>query len=227
VKLTHLQGGMTWEKLADGRVYRLKSGKHFPRGKVKAVEREAHIVAHEMDKAVRVLRDELGKQEYLWIQFAESQIREGEACPRCGGLEIARIHQHYGRCSSCSALLVVKRALESGDVLHRASRFDLKRYAELHVERYGRGRKYERYRGWAMTAEGQKVLLLVDYYLDEEGNRMTDPLRPEEPLYRLRSFPLMPFAAAVDLDALFEEIESDDELDDEPDDDPGEPAEDE
>src|SRR3712207_1780732 len=90
---TGLRRGLTWDRLTDGKVRRLKAGKHFDGSVREFAERVADVAARR-GIAVRMLRDELGRtNHYLWLQFADAEIPLGAACPRCGSLELLRTHE--------------------------------------------------------------------------------------------------------------------------------------
>src|SRR3712207_9105590 len=103
---TRLRRGLTWEQLADGRVWRLKGGKHFARGGMEAVKQEALMAGAALNRAVVTLRDDLGKWQYLWVQFAASEIAPGAPCPRCRERDVVRVHPRFAPCEACGAPLI-------------------------------------------------------------------------------------------------------------------------
>lgn len=95
---------VSWERLADGRLHRLKQGKHFA-ADPRAFQVEVLAAAARLGKAVRSLRDEMGKHTYLWVQFADHEVALGAPCP-CGHTALVREHEFFGRCPSCGATLI-------------------------------------------------------------------------------------------------------------------------
>jgi len=202
-----LLGGLTWEGLADGAPRRLKRGRHYA-GDTRALTRDAGLAADRMGKAVRTLRDEFGKWQYVWVQFADAQIPIGAACPRCESRELLRTHEHFGRCPRCGARLIFKgeltgEELAAGAARPRRPRYDLREFhdVELRYLRHEEGAEW--WHGYGTHADGEAMLLLVRYPLKEDGGRVEDPERPGEPAAKLRAWPVGPFRAAIDLEALF------------------------
>ena len=108
--------GVPWEKFADGLPHRLKRNRDFPDMNPKAVRQAARNAAKRMDKAVQVLPDRMGKNrsKFLWVQFADYEIALGEPC-RCGGRRILRLHEFFGRCAACNALILFASTDTDGD----------------------------------------------------------------------------------------------------------------
>lgn len=98
---------LQWEQWADGRVWRLKRGKHY-QASAKPIEQRALEGAARMGKAVRTYLEPVGKREYLWLQFADYQIDLYDPCPQCGGTEMVRLHQLFARCETCDSVLLLK-----------------------------------------------------------------------------------------------------------------------
>jgi hypothetical protein len=203
VRQSALRGDVTWEALADGRPHRLKRGKHYA-GDLRNVTSEAIAAATEMEKGVRVVRDNFGRWQYVWVQFADHAIPYGAPCP-CGSRRILRVHEHYGRCSACGVTLIFRGAA-SGDSGRLPER-DLSAYRDVQLRRFERQPDRERWHGYALSPTGERVLLIVDYLLGPEGDRIEDPLRPGEPLYKLRRWPIDPFVSALDLESLWPDEE--------------------
>ena len=114
------QGGMLasapvpldWERFADRRPRRLKRGKHFV-GDPKFLQREARNAAEEMGKVALVAKDQQGKWGYVWIQFLDAEINEGEPCPVCGARELLKLNNSAICCPSCGSMLAfIPRPLE-------------------------------------------------------------------------------------------------------------------
>jgi hypothetical protein len=208
-----LRPPLTWEKLADGRLWRLKRGRQF-RGDVRLVTAEAVQVAHDTGRGVRVVRDELGKHQYLWLQFADQAIPLGAPC-RCGSRRILRTHEHFGRCPACGATCIFRGTVAAVAPIAAAKHpnQDLRKFEDVELRCYHRGPDRERFCGHGVSPTGKLVLLLVDYPLGVDGERIDDPLRPGDPLYKLSVWPVAPFGSAIDLSLLWadgHEVEAED-----------------
>jgi hypothetical protein len=199
---------LTWEALADGRVHRLKRGKHF-RGDLRAFATSAALEAERLGKAVRTMRDEFGKLQYIWIQFADYQIPVGVPCPRCEATELLRIHEFYGRCPRCSATFIFHGVLGEPGLAPaaRGPRADLGLYTDVRLRFLDRENGVERWSGHG-TINDFRMLLIVEYPLDANGSRIEDDRHPGEFQHLIHRFPLDPFADALDFDAVFAEQES-------------------
>ena len=199
---------LTWERLLENeRVHRLKRGKHF-RGDVRDFANLVPLEAARRGKAARVMRDEFGKLQYLWVQVADYQIPVGAACPRCGGLRMLRMHDVYGRCAQCQATFILHGDLTvSGSGAARGPRDDIGLYTDVRLRFLDRRPGVERWAGHG-TADGVQMLLIVDYALDDDDARIEDDTHPGEFVHRIHRFPLDPFSEAIDLDAMFAEQEA-------------------
>jgi len=103
---------LDWERFADRRPRRLKRGKHFV-GEPKILQREARHAAEEMGKVAIAAKDEQGKWGYVWIQFLDAEINEGEPCPVCGARELLKLNNSAICCPSCGSMLAfIPRPLE-------------------------------------------------------------------------------------------------------------------
>lgn len=102
---------LDWEPMADGRPWRLRRGKDFV-GETRPVQKAARNAAATMGKAVTTLRDQSGKWDYIWVQFADYALPEGQPCPRCGGTEMVREAKAFARCGTCSATLILEEPLD-------------------------------------------------------------------------------------------------------------------
>jgi hypothetical protein len=199
---------LTWEDLADGSVHRLKRGKHF-RGDVRQFAKVAALEAERMGKAVRTMRDEFGKLQYLWLQFAHFQLPVGAPCPNCGSMTVVRMHEFYGRCARCPATFVFNGALgDASSAVARGPRNDLGLYTGVRLRFLDRQPGVERWCGHGSMRGETPVLLIVEYPLDADGGRLEDDHHPGEFIHRIRAFPLEPFMDAFDLDAMFGEQET-------------------
>jgi hypothetical protein len=99
---------------------RLKRGKHFT-GNAAIVAHEAGLAAEALDKAALTYHDQLGKFEYLWVQFADGKLTPDTPCPRCGGTDLVAVQEYFLRCSTCGALhkLLDKRPTTTAATLER------------------------------------------------------------------------------------------------------------
>jgi len=99
---------LPWAKYMDGRIHRLKRGKHFT-GEVFAVIEEARLAARIAGRGVLQMREQMGlKYQYVWVQFTDDAILLGERCP-CGGRKLARLHLNLARCQRCGRTLALGR----------------------------------------------------------------------------------------------------------------------
>jgi hypothetical protein len=206
-----LRGGLTWDALADGRVHRLKAGRHFD-GSVRALQDHAVAVANGRGRAVRTLRDELGgRNQYLWIQFADAEVTVGAPCPRCGSLELRRMHGDFGFCPACrlSVLFAAPRtssepgaAAVTQEVRAQppAEKVRLTRFTDVMLHPAGRWARFEFERGYGTDPEGRICLLLVRYPLGKDGVRKRRPNGSFR--YDARAWPADAFVDVIDWDRL-------------------------
>jgi hypothetical protein len=97
---------LPWAQWMDGKVHRLKKGKHFD-GELSAVIEEARLAARVSGRGVLTLREQFGpKFEYVWFQFADHAILIGDPCP-CGGRKLDRLHAVLARCRRCGATMTL------------------------------------------------------------------------------------------------------------------------
>jgi hypothetical protein len=208
-----LLGDLTWERYADGRLHRLKRGKHYV-GTGRDMQRLAGEAAAELGAGVQVVREELGQRNhYLWVQFTDQQLPMGAPCGRCGSGHIARTHGHFGFCEDCRATILFSGTLEDavGDArapllkgrMERAlAPTALERFSDARVTFWGVEGEWERWRGRAVDADGATMLVLLEYWLDEEGRRRQDGAGRDQ--VQVRVFPAEPFRDVLDLDRLDE-----------------------
>jgi hypothetical protein len=220
--MSPLIGDLTWERLArDQRVRRLRRGKHF-RGEMRAVQREAHAAAAQMGLVARVVRDDFRKHAYVWVQFKDFEVPLGEPCPACGGREIVRTHEHFGRCAECQASLAFVAGVQPAEVSERQedgeaavpeaklnAKLDRVRQRDLSrtIDQFGDVKLVldpdesdEEQEVWYGRGEfgGNPVLVRLVYPL-RDGARQPHPFEPEHEYYFLRYWPLAPFERASDL----------------------------
>ena len=203
-----LEPGTRWEDLTDGKLHRLKRGKHF-RGDLRAFIRLATEAAAQRGKAVRCLRDEFGKFQYVWITFADAAIPLGAPCPRCDSLRIRRKHEFFGFCPECGLSLIFSGELEAPGSAAAPRRKGFGRhlghYDDVRIRYHSTVDAGERWVGYGTRDTGEVFLLVVHYALGEDGARIEDPSADGEFVHTVRGFLLEPFAEAVDLDALVPE----------------------
>jgi hypothetical protein len=97
---------LSWEQWMDGRIHRLKRGKHFS-GEVSAVIEEARLAARLSGRGVLQLREQMGpKYQYVWVQFTDYSVSIGDPCP-CGGRKLDRLHASLARCRRCGKTLTL------------------------------------------------------------------------------------------------------------------------
>jgi hypothetical protein len=97
---------LDWERWMDGRIHRLKRGKHFT-GDVSAVLEEARLAARLAGRGVLQLREQMGpKYQYVWVQFTDYSVLVGDPC-HCGGRKLDRLHASLARCRRCGKTLML------------------------------------------------------------------------------------------------------------------------
>lgn len=92
-----------WDEFADGRLRRLKRGKQFA-GNPAIVMHEAELAADQLGKQAFTYHDQLGKFEYVWVQFLDGKLAPDRPCPRCRGTTLRTVHEYFVRCETCGAL---------------------------------------------------------------------------------------------------------------------------
>ena len=93
------------------------------------------------------------------------------------------------------------RRLVAQSKRRRLPTLPLEAYRDVKLQCYERNEEIERYRGYATHPSGDPVLLLVDYPL-EDGERVPMPEDPGGVVRSLLQWPVDPFGAAIDLEAL-------------------------
>jgi hypothetical protein len=204
---------MSWTQLADGRPHRLKRGRHFE-GDVRGLQLEATAVAQEQGRGVLALIDELGHHNhYLWVQFADQELIEGEVC-RCGGASFSRSHERYATCDSCGATAVLKSAVGVNFTQPWRPGQRLSDYAdvELIASDSDTDDSIERWYGRGVDPFGWDVLIEVDYVL-KDGRRVPDELEAGEYVHRVRRWPIGFLTRAARLGVLDDWSAADDLID--------------
>ncbi len=100
--------GLPWDDYADGRVYRLAKGTDFVCSSLAARE-AAENAAERLGKVVRTRTDVFRKKIFVWVQFADNQIDDGEPCP-CGSTNMPLVNENLALCQACGALNVIFRS---------------------------------------------------------------------------------------------------------------------
>jgi hypothetical protein len=95
-----------WDELVDGKLRRFKRGKHYV-GLSEALVRQAKLAAADRHKRAVTFKDQIGKYEYVWVQFLDGKIEEGDPCPRCEATSLERWEEYFARCPSCGAVLAL------------------------------------------------------------------------------------------------------------------------
>lgn len=211
---TVLLNGHTWDEYTDGRVWRLKRGRHF-KGDLRVAANECTEHAREIGRAVRILRDDFHKIAYLWVQFTDYEIPIGAPCPRCGSRKVVRTHEHFGRCPVCSAVFSFKgdinldaprpRAPDADGTVpgYRPTSRQLEFYSDVEIQYLETEDNAELWYGHGWTPHGLHALLLVEYLFGADGQRMPHAHIEGRWVTRVRAFPAWPFYHALDLDRLF------------------------
>jgi hypothetical protein len=197
-----LSDGLEWKDFADGDVYRLKRGKHY-RGNLGAAKRSANLAALELGKAVRLVRDPLGKLHYIWVQFVDGEITMGNPCP-CGSRKLERIHEQFLRCPACGRRLLARVATaDSGSGTgKRGGGTHVGEFTDVQLSLYTRADGRELHRGHGYNRQGVKVLLIVRYPLGSDGQRIEDPDHEGEYIHNVTALAADPFGDAINFDAL-------------------------
>lgn len=205
-----------WERIADGKVWRLKQGRDFDYS-TKRLRAEARMAAREMGKTVRFVRDRIDPYKYLWLQFADAEVVLGHPCPRCGGDRLLQLSGQFARCRSCRALLAVERPPDVEDVelqmreaAHAAGGVEetLETYSDVHLAVAETDAEHQRLLGYGFDGEGRFTLLLVVAPL-AGGKRVPDPSSTAGFLHSVKLAVVEPFGDLVDVSNLLRaEMES-------------------
>ena len=197
-----LKGKLTWEKLADGRLWRLKAGKHFE-GKVEDFAEDVFDAARLMGKAALTLKDLFGvKRSYLWVQFADVKILIGQPCPFCDSDDFVRQRESIATCAGCGARVLLQKSVQTGRRAHW--RKDITQFSDVKLRLIDRRSDCERYAGYGTAPDGRLRLLYVDYLVDKNGKRLMDA--EGAPLYRMGSFLADGFEDALSLEGFDDDL---------------------
>jgi DNA-directed RNA polymerase subunit RPC12/RpoP len=198
-----------WERIADGRPWRLKQGRDFDYS-VKRLRVEAAVAAKRLSKVVTNTKDAADPSRYIWLQFADALVLEGRPCPRCGGDRLEQMSGQFVRCPSCGASLIVRRLpsvedvklqLEQDALTSDQASENLSTYRDVHLSIAESDPTVERLIGYGFDEDGRFTLLFVIVPL-ASGRRMPDPSSPTGFVHTVRASVVEPFGDLVDLSAL-------------------------
>jgi hypothetical protein len=176
--------GLPWERWSDGLPYRLKRKRDFGDIDPELVREAAKNAARRMGKVVKSKPDAMmpgNRSKYLWVQFADHEIRIGDPC-KCGGLHLLRVHPFFARCTSCGAqLLLAPKGNAQADGLESADDDEdaddrpqpadvLRKLADVHLSQVERTGDRETYRGYCRLAK--TPMLLIAQFRAEPGERL-------------------------------------------------------
>jgi hypothetical protein len=97
---------LPWNELLDGRLRRFKRGVHYS-GLAEAVEEEARNAAEELGKTAITFRDDMEVFEYVWVQFVDGTLEEGDPCPKCANTAFEKHQEYFVRCTACRSLFAL------------------------------------------------------------------------------------------------------------------------
>jgi hypothetical protein len=168
--------GLPWDRWADGLPHRLKRKRDFGDIDPELVREAAKNAAKRMGKAVQALPDRMthtSASKYVWIQFADHEIRIGEPC-KCGGRQLMRYHPFFARCTRCDAQLLLAPKTAAGSEAIESTDDDedpdeqlrpdelLRELDDVHLARLERSGDRETYRGYARLGE-TPVLVIAQF----------------------------------------------------------------
>jgi hypothetical protein len=97
---------LPWNELVDGRLRRFKRGVHYS-GMAEALEQEARTAANELGKTAITFRDNMQVLEYMWVQFVDGRLEEGEPCPKCSNTSFEKLQEYFLRCTRCRSFFAI------------------------------------------------------------------------------------------------------------------------
>jgi hypothetical protein len=100
---------LPWNELVDGRLRRFRRGVHYS-GLGEALEQEARDAAGELGKTAITFRDNMQVFEYVWVQFVDGRLEEGEPCPKCSNTSFEKLQEYFLRCTRCRSFFAVTEA---------------------------------------------------------------------------------------------------------------------
>jgi hypothetical protein len=90
----------------DGRLRRFKRGVHYS-GMAEALEQEARNAANELGKTAITFRDNMQVLDYMWVQFVDGRLEEGEPCPKCSNTSFEKLQEYFLRCTRCRSFFAI------------------------------------------------------------------------------------------------------------------------
>jgi hypothetical protein len=200
--------GIDWERMADGRAWRLKRRRDYPRDvQPRAVREAANNAARRMGKVVQTLAD--GRD--VWVQFSDHKIRLGDPCP-CGNRRLHRVHALFVHCDGCGAQLELERSSvfspdDGADPTEteREAEVTLAELTDVRLDRIDGSGDRDLYRGYGRNGD-QAVFVLVEFRV-EPGEQLTADEAPD----RATSVQAIPFEhldGLADADSLLTRPES-------------------
>ena len=190
--------GLPWEQWSDGLPHRLKRKRDFGDVDPELVREAAKNAAKRMGKVVQALPDKMtvkSAEKYVWIQFADYEVRVGDPC-KCGGRRLLRVHPFFARCTECGAELLLapkkNEGFESTDDEddEDGERPDpggfLRDLTDVHLSRIEHFDDRETYRGYGRLGETQ-VFLIVQFRAGPN-----EQLRADDALDRVAAVQILP-----------------------------------
>jgi uncharacterized Zn finger protein (UPF0148 family) len=99
--------GLPWERMSDGRVWRLKRGRDY-RVDSRAFKRAAEVAGERLGKIACLAPERIPRMkrwdEYMWVQFVDQEVLVGAPCT-CGNPELVRLHPGFAHCPACGSRL--------------------------------------------------------------------------------------------------------------------------
>ena len=182
--------GVDWERVADGRPWRLKRKKHFGDVDPGMAMEAATNAARRMGKAVQTTRDRQSPKKYCWVQFADGRIRLGDPCS-CGSRRFYRLHPHFLRCVECNRMLI--QSDSPNDEYESRAAFKLRKLSGVCLSRIDPTEEHEIYRGYGEW-EGQPMLVRAEFE-PEDGKSVT----AEDAYQRIAKVEWLPFDGLSDI----------------------------
>jgi hypothetical protein len=207
--------GLPWERWSDGLPHRLKRKRDFGDIDPELVRAAAKNAAKRMGKAVQAQPDRMlpdSKSKYVWVQFADHEIRIGEPC-KCGGRHLLRVHPFFARCTDWGAQLLlapkrdaeidgVESADDDEDEDDRPQPADLLRQlTDVHLAKVERTDDRETYRGYARL--GKTPMLLIAQFRAERGEQLA-PKHAFDRVAAVQVLPLRQLGGLLDASAFMD-----------------------
>jgi hypothetical protein len=213
--------GVDWDRFSDGMPHRLKRKRDFGDVEPDVVREAAKNAARRLGKGVQVSVDKMtarGAEKYLWVQFADHEIRVGEPCKGCGGRHLVRVHPFFARCMGCGAqLLLGAKRVESGEGIDSYDEDEdedgygegdggrpraealLRELSEVRLSRLEHIEDRETYRGFARL--GKTRMLVMAQFRAASGERI-EPGDAFDRVVAVQLLPLRQLEGLLDTSAL-------------------------